>query len=137
MLVGFYFSMLLLVMSFCFVGILYKHVRLYQFHQISLLCDHHELACTLKDPSRRVDMKQTSPISFRKKIDWVIGKQSFENLLSWDILKPNMCSYSLIYFGSLLIASWSLLIAIWLLLSSISYNFSNKWYHRRVPAEYT
>ena len=44
------------------VGILYKHIRFYQFHQIQLLCDHQELACTSKDPPRRVDMKEMSLI---------------------------------------------------------------------------
>ena len=42
--------------------ILYKHVRFYRFHQIPLLCDHQELACTPKDPRRRVDMKEMSLI---------------------------------------------------------------------------
>ena len=45
------------------VRILCKHVKLYQFHQIPLLCDHQELACTPKDPPRRVDMKEMSLIS--------------------------------------------------------------------------
>ena len=48
------------------VGILYKHVRFFQFHQIALLCDHQELACTSKDPPRRVDMKKMSLIVFYK-----------------------------------------------------------------------
>ena len=50
------------------VRILYKHVRFYQFHQIPLLCDHQELACTPKDPPRRVDMKEMNLIYFHKNI---------------------------------------------------------------------
>ena len=56
------------------VGILYKHVRFYQFHWISLLFDHHEMACRRKDPPRRVDMNEVSSSSFHKKIGWVIDK---------------------------------------------------------------
>ena len=37
---------------------------LYKFHEISLLCDHQELACTPKDPPRRVNMNERSLISF-------------------------------------------------------------------------
>ena len=50
------------------VGILYKHVRFFQFHQIALLRDHQELACTSKDPPRRVDMKDMSLIFLYKNI---------------------------------------------------------------------
>ena len=56
------------------VGILYKHIRFFQFHQIALLCDHQELACTSKDPPRRVDMKDMSLIFLYKNIYWVIDK---------------------------------------------------------------
>ena len=55
------------------VRILYKHVRLYQFHQISLLYDHQELACTPKDPPRRAGIKM-SLTSFYKKMYWVVDK---------------------------------------------------------------
>ena len=50
--------------DFSDVRILYRHIRFHQFHQISLLCDHQELACTPKDPPRRVDMNERSLISF-------------------------------------------------------------------------
>ena len=50
------------------VGILYKHVRFFQFHQIALLCDHQELACTSKDLPRRVDMKEMRLIFWGKNI---------------------------------------------------------------------
>ena len=50
------------------VGILYKHVGFFHFRQIALLCDHQELACTSKDPPRRVDMKEMSLIFFGKNI---------------------------------------------------------------------
>ena len=76
------------------VGILYKHVRFFQFHQIALLCDHQELACTSKDPPRRVDMKEMSLICWGKNISWVIEKP-FENLLLWHCLKT---AYVLLYF---------------------------------------
>ena len=77
------------------VGILYKHIGFFQFHQIALLCDHQELACTSKDPPRRVDMKEMSLILSWKNICWVIDKTVwkpplvtlFENricaLISW------------------------------------------------------
>ena len=72
------------------VRLLYKHRRLYQFHQILLLCDHQELACTLKDPPRRVDMKEISLICLclRKNIE--LSTKPFEDLLLWNRLKPNM-----------------------------------------------
>ena len=57
-----------------FVGILYKHVRFFQFHQIALLRDHQKLACTSKDPPWRVDMKDMSLIFLYKNIYWVIDK---------------------------------------------------------------
>ena len=38
----------------------------YQFHQISFLCHRHELACTPKDPPRRVDMKEMNLICLCK-----------------------------------------------------------------------
>ena len=41
----------------------------YKFHKISLLCDHQELACTPKDPPRRVDMNEMSLICFYNKND--------------------------------------------------------------------
>ena len=41
------------------VRILYKQVS-YQFHRTPLLCGHRELACTPKDPPRRVDKKEMS-----------------------------------------------------------------------------
>ena len=40
-----------------------------KFHQISLLCYHQELACTPKDPPRRVDMNERSLIYFCKQND--------------------------------------------------------------------
>ena len=56
------------------VGILYKHVRSYQFHQISFLCEHHDLACTLKDPPRRVDMNEMSFRNVYRTNYWVIDE---------------------------------------------------------------
>ena len=50
------------------VRILFQYIRFYQFHQIPLLCDHQDLACTTKDPPRRVDMNERSLISFYKTI---------------------------------------------------------------------
>ena len=73
-------------LDFSDVRILYRHIRFYQFHKISLLCDHQELACTPKDPPRRVDMKETSVISFiRKLIE--LSTKPFENLLLWHHVK--------------------------------------------------
>ena len=37
----------------------------YKLHQVSFLCYHQELACTPKDPSRRVDMNEVSLICFQ------------------------------------------------------------------------
>ena len=53
----------------------------YKFHQISLLCDHQELACTPKDPPRQVDMNEMSLICFyiTKMIE--LSTKMFENLL--------------------------------------------------------
>ena len=42
--------------------------RFYRFHEIQLLCDHQELACTPKDPPRLVDMKEMSLIVLYKNI---------------------------------------------------------------------
>ena len=50
-------------LSFCLadVGIANKYAReSFQLQQIQLLCDHQELACTPKDPPRRVNMKGMS-----------------------------------------------------------------------------
>ena len=78
------------------VSILHKHVRSYQFHQIPLLCDHQELACTPKDPPRRVDMKEASLIVFRKNVRKMIElpTKPFQNLLLWNRLKT---AYGLLY----------------------------------------
>ena len=65
--------------------------RVYQFHQTPVLCDHQDLACTPKDPPRRVDMKEIS-IFLRKLID--LSTKPFENLLLWDRLKT---AYELLY----------------------------------------
>ena len=46
----------------------------YKFHQISLLCDHQELACTPKDPHRRVDMNEGILICLCNQNDRVIDK---------------------------------------------------------------
>ena len=54
-------------LDFSDVRILYRQLRFYKFHQISLLCDHQELACTPKDPPRRVDMNEMSLIYFYTK----------------------------------------------------------------------
>ena len=40
------------------VRTLYKHEWFHDFHRISFLRDHQELACTPKDPRRPVDMKE-------------------------------------------------------------------------------
>ena len=58
-----------LINGFSDVRILYRHIGFYKFHQISFLCDHQELACTPKDPPRRVDMKEISLICFYNKND--------------------------------------------------------------------
>ena len=61
--------------------ILHKHVNKYQFHQIPLLCNHQELACTPTAAPRRVDMKEMSLIVFRKKTYWVIAKTTWKTTL--------------------------------------------------------
>ena len=66
--------------------ILYKHISFYQCHQIRFLCDHQELACTPKDPPRRVDMKEMCLLFFvRQFIE--LSTKPFENLLLWNRLK--------------------------------------------------
>ena len=54
-------------LDFFDVIILFRHMRFHKFHQIPLSCDHQELACTPKDPPRRVDMNERSLIYFYKK----------------------------------------------------------------------
>ena len=56
------------------VGIAYILERLYRIHQIRLLCDHQELACTPKDPPWRVSMKEMSFRNIYGNIYWVIDK---------------------------------------------------------------
>ena len=73
------------------VGILYKHIRFYKFHQIPLLCDRQELACTPKDPPRRVDMNEISLICFYNKNHWVINKNVWKPAL-WDLLENRICA---------------------------------------------
>ena len=63
------------------VRILYRHMMFYQFHQIPLLCDHRELACTPKDPPRRFDMNEMGLIFFYEKIHWVINKTVWKPIL--------------------------------------------------------
>ena len=53
----------------------------YKCHQISFLCDHQELACTPKDPPRRVDMNERSLISFYNQNCWVIDKNVWKPAL--------------------------------------------------------
>ena len=62
------------------VGIAYILERLYRIHQIQLLGDHQELACTPKDPPRRVSMTQ---MSFRFVMETFVelSTKPFENLL--------------------------------------------------------
>ena len=77
MILGFFSETIVFIVFFDFseaVRILYKHVRSYQLNQILLLCDHQELACTPKDPPRRIDMKELSLISFCNAIYWVIDR---------------------------------------------------------------
>ena len=56
------------------VGIAYILERLYRIHQIRLLCDHQELACTPEDPPWRVSMKEMSFRNICGNIYWVIDK---------------------------------------------------------------
>ena len=70
-----YFSNLLILWDFWIFWMLLEYdTRFFQFHEIGLLCDHQELACTSKDPPRRVDMKEMSLIFWGKNISWVIEK---------------------------------------------------------------
>ena len=64
----------------------------YKFHQISLLCDHQELACTPKDPPRRVDMNEMSLICFCNQNDWVIDKNVWKPALL-DLLQNRICAF--------------------------------------------
>ena len=67
------FSKLLISLDFWIFWMLLEYYvgmqGFYKFHQIPLLCDHHELARTPKDPPRRVDMNEMSLISCCKKND--------------------------------------------------------------------
>ena len=69
----------------------------YKFHQISLLCDHQELACTPKDPPRRVDMNERSLISFCNQNHWVIDKNVRKPALLDLLARGHLRSYILIY----------------------------------------
>ena len=95
---NFFLSLLSFLWGFGFldfwdvVGILYKHMRCYQFHQISILCDHQRLACTQKDPPRRVDMNEMSLISFRKNTDWIIDKTVWK-LTLLEPLENRICAF--------------------------------------------
>ena len=74
------------------VGISFMHVRFYQFHQSSLVCDHHELACTPKDPPRRFDMIEMSLICFQNKKYWVIDKTVWKLALV-ELLENRICVF--------------------------------------------
>ena len=67
----------------------------YQLHQVPLLCDHQELACTLEDPPRRVDVNEMSLISFHKNNYCVIDKTVWTPTLEscGTFWKPHMCFY--------------------------------------------
>ena len=58
----------------------------YNFHQISLLCDHQELACMPKDPPRRVDMNEMNLIFFIIRMI-ELSTKPFENQLFWTCWK--------------------------------------------------
>ena len=63
------FSSLLILWDLGIFWMLLEYdTRFYRFHEIALLCDHQELACTSKDPPRRVDMKEMSLIFWGKNI---------------------------------------------------------------------
>ena len=85
-----------------FVRISYKHKRCYQFHNISLLFNHQGLACTPKDPPRRVDRNERSLISFYKTIYCVIDKTVWKPTLVKPFQTANVLFY-LNIFGMLLI----------------------------------
>ena len=80
------------------VRVSYKHVRFYHIHQMPLLCDHQELACTPKHPPRRVDMKETSRIYSHTNNYCVINKTVWRPTLGLlaTRFKARMCSYILI-----------------------------------------
>ena len=76
------------------VRIQYEHVRFYQFHQIPLLWDHHchqELACTLKDPPRRVDRNEPN-VFFVRNFD-ELSKNRLKTYSCGAVCKPHMRSY--------------------------------------------
>ena len=78
------------------VRISFEHISVYQLHQIPLVCDHQELACTPKDPPRRVVMQEMSQIVFIRKCMELSPKQ-FENLRLWNRLKT---AYVLFYLNT-------------------------------------
>ena len=79
------------------VWISYKHIRLYRFHRIPLLCDHRELACTPKDPPRRFIWKNESTKLFSYIRTSIVFRQNSLNTYCWrTVWKPHMCFYILI-----------------------------------------
>ena len=67
MIFEFFFNWFYEIVGFVWMLLEYD-TRFYRFHEIALLCDHQELACTSKDPPRRVDMKDMSLIFLYKNI---------------------------------------------------------------------
>ena len=93
------FSKLLILWDFWIFLMLEYYIGMqgfYKFHQISLLCDHQELACTPKDPPRRVDMNERSLIFFIIRII-ELSTKPFENLLFWTCWKTAYALFDIGY----------------------------------------
>ena len=85
----FFFEFIVFVRFLAFLDVVrilyYRHLKFCQFHQIPLLCDHQELACTPKDPPRRVSITQMSFGVFYGNIYWVIDKTVWKPTLMTPI----------------------------------------------------
>ena len=93
-----FFGFVVFMTSFKFldvVSVLYKHVRFYQFHQIPLLCDHQELACTPKDPPWRVDIKNESDF-FDKKTMTALASRKKKHIRNFELTCIRICWVSTI-----------------------------------------
>ena len=87
-----YFSNLLILWDFWIFWLLLEYdTRFFQCREIGLLCDHQELACTSKDPPRRVDMKEMNLIFWGKNISWVIEKTVWKPTLL-TLLENRICA---------------------------------------------
>ena len=82
--------------TFCWLSwmLMEYDTRFYRFHEIHLLCDHQELACTPKDPPWRVNMKERSSFVLEHLLSY--RQNRLKTYSCGTVWKPHMCSYILI-----------------------------------------